>query len=526
MEIIYFIGSLIIIGIIWNFTTTFIETRKENKKKVKEYPKILKELSNEKLVSKKHKENYENEKLKTNRFSSEIAHKNITLQNLISRINIKNKEFDKTIKYSENSRNELNDCEIEKNETELKLKEQVRINLELKSDLRDFETKYIEENQKLIDALKKIDILNEQVLIKDKLETDLINSETKYIEKNQKLISIVRERDDLKNTLKEQHDLYLSIESKSENSVTKITSMYSDFLLLEYDLIARRLENKKRPAISESKRIKELKTQSKFHIEQYRQMLYKYEYLLNIFPELTNYVDDFDTLKQLDDVNSIKEFKEDFDNVQNYLSKEEYFDYDEDYRNQLALDRYLKGKKTNWQIGRDYEMSCGITYEERGWEVEYFGMEKRLNDLGRDLIARKGNDVEIIQCKLWKKTKTIHEKHILQLYGTTIIDTLMNPDLFKVVTPVFITNTSLSETAMKFAKILGVRIEKWEMKEFPRIKCNIGIDSEGIETKIYHLPFDQHYDRTKIKKGQGFLAKNIKEATESGFRRSYKYYGR
>jgi len=158
--------------------------------------------------------------------------------------------------------------------------------------------------------------------------------------------------------------------------------------------------------------------------------------------------------------------------------------------------------------------------------VEYFGMEKRLNDLGRDLIARKGNEVEIIQCKLWKKTKTIHEKHILQLYGTTIIDTLINPDLFNVVTPVFITNTSLSETATKFAKILGVRIEKWEMKEFPRIKCNIGVNEDGIESKIYHLPFDQHYDRTKIKKGQGFLAKNIKEATEQGFRRSYKYYGR
>tara|TARA_R110002050_G_scaffold262599_1_gene402846 strand:- start:623 stop:1402 length:780 start_codon:yes stop_codon:yes gene_type:complete len=259
MEIIYFIGSLIIIAIIWNFISVFIETRKENKKKVNEYPKILKELSNEKLASKKYKDNYENEILKTDRFSSEIAHKNITLQNLISKINIKNKEFDKTTKYLENSQKELNDCEIENNENELKLKEQIITNQEIKKDLKDLETKYTEENQKLIDALKKIDILNEQVIIKDKLETDLINSETKYIEESQKLISITREKDDLKNTLKKQHDLYLSIESKSEKSVSKITSMYSDFLLLEYDLIARHLENKKRPALSESKRIKNSK---------------------------------------------------------------------------------------------------------------------------------------------------------------------------------------------------------------------------------------------------------------------------
>ncbi|WP_028890403.1 restriction endonuclease [Tenacibaculum ovolyticum] len=417
MEIIFIIGSLITVAILWNLASNFIEKRKENRIKINEYPQVLKELSDEKLLSKKYKDNYENEIVKTNRFLSEISYKNKILQDLTLKVNTKSQELDESIKYLENYQKELNNCEIKKDENELRFKEQIRINNKLNNDF------------------KKI--------------------ETKYIESNQKSINILRERDELKNTLKKQHDLYLSIENKSDNSVSKITSMYSDFLLLEYDIIARRLENKKRPAISESKRIKELKVQSKFHIQQYRQMLYKYEYLLNVFPELTNYVDDFDTLKRLENVNSIEGFKDDFDNVQNYLTKEEYFDLDENYRNQLALDRYLKGKKTNWQIGRDYEMSCGISYEERGWEVEYFGMEKRLNDLGRDLIARKGNEVEIIQCKLWKKTKTIHEKHILQLYGTTIIDRLINPDLFKVVTPVFITNTSLSETATKFAKIFG-----------------------------------------------------------------------
>lgn len=359
-----------------------------------------------------------------------------------------------------------------------------------------------------------------------KISAELESSKNDVEKINRLLIQTEKESENFETTVKEQHELFFALKDKSNNSISKITSLYSDFLLLEYDIIAKRIENKKRPAIAEGKRIRELKNQSKFHLEQYRQMLYKYEYLLNVFPELTNYVDDFDTLKQLDEANSIEDFKEDFDNVQNYLTKKEYFDLDENFRNQLALDRYLKGRKTSWQVGRDYEMSCGLTYEENGWEVEYFGMEKRLNDLGRDLIATKGNEVEIIQCKLWKKEKTIHEKHILQLYGTTIIDTLINPDLFKKVTPVFITNTSLSETATKFAKILGVRIEKWEMKEFPRIKCNIGVDEYGIESKIYHLPFDQHYDRTKIKKGKGFFAKSVQEATEQGFRRSYKYYGR
>jgi hypothetical protein len=555
MEIIYIICGFFTLATIWSFNSDFLQKNKENKEKLNEYPILLKELSNEKLASKRHIESYQNENFKTKKITNQlivekqkienlekdlifkVQESEKTIKNLEKELHTKIQENNKSIEYLTNYEKERNQYITENEELNFQIQESEKNINHLEKELH---TK-IQENEKSTQHLKdsqnevnlsiirnqKIDIkLKEQIQINFNLESDLNNSKRKYIEENQKSNSLLREKDKLKNTVIEQHKLYLSIEGKSQNSVTKLTSMYSDFLLLEYNLVARYLESKKRPALSESKRIKELKVQSKFHLQQYRQMLYKYEYILNIFPELTNYVDDFDTLKQLDNINSIEDFKEEFDNVQNYLSKEEYLDLDENYRNQLALDRYLKGKKTSWQVGRDYEMSCGITYEERGWNVEYFGMEKRLNDLGRDLIVKKGNEVEIIQCKLWKKTKTIHEKHILQLYGTTVIDTLINPDLFKVVTPVFITNTSLSETATKFAKILGVRIEKWEMKEFPRIKCNLGIDDNGIESKIYHLPFDQHYDRTKIKKGQGFLAKNIQEATEKGFRRSYKYYGR
>lgn len=57
-------------------------------------------------------------------------------------------------------------------------------------------------------------------------------------------------------------------------------------------------------------------------------------------------------------------------------------------------------------------------------------------------------------------------------------------------------------------------------EEFPRIKCNIGKDGE----KIYHLPFDQKYDRTIIDKNKGeFFATTVAEAVEHGFRRAKKY---
>jgi len=145
--------------------------------------------------------------------------------------------------------------------------------------------------------------------------------------------------------------------------------------------------------------------------------------------------------------------------------------------------------------------------------------------MGRDLIATRGDVVHIIQCKYWAQRKLIHEKHIAQLYGTTIQFILSSSPKKKVI-PAFVTNTSLSETAKDFAKYLDVMIiENKDISKFPRIKCNINRDEWGLETKIYHLPMDQQYDRTKICKAGEFYAFTVQEAVNAGFRRAKKWYG-
>ena len=113
--------------------------------------------------------------------------------------------------------------------------------------------------------------------------------------------------------------------------------------------------------------------------------------------------------------------------------------------------------------------------------------------------------------------------HILQLYGTTIIEQISSQDMFYKFQPIFMTNIDLSKTAKKFASILNVKIIKLEMTDFPRIKCNINIGKNGIKTKIYHLPFDQQYDRTQIKNEGEFYAFSVKEATEKEFRRAFRH---
>lgn len=44
--------------------------------------------------------------------------------------------------------------------------------------------------------------------------------------------------------------------------------------------------------------------------------------------------------------------------------------------------------------------------------------------------------------------------------------------------------------------------------------------------KIYHLPFDQQYDKVKIEKNKGeFYCSTVQEAEKAGFRRAYRWKG-
>jgi hypothetical protein len=192
-------------------------------------------------------------------------------------------------------------------------------------------------------------------------------------------------------------------------------------------------------------------------------------------------------------------------------------------RNQLALDRYWQKKKSSWELGRDYERFTGYQYEMDGWGVSYQGIVEGLADLGRDLVAVKDNRVEIVQCKYWSKDKVIHEKHIFQLYGTLVAFRIDHPEP-KDVCPVFITSTSLSDRAKQFAEALRVRVfERRPFERYPCIKCNI---SRRDATKIYHLPFDQQYDRTLVEQErlERYVA-TAEEAEKLGFRRAFRWRG-
>lgn len=195
---------------------------------------------------------------------------------------------------------------------------------------------------------------------------------------------------------------------------------------------------------------------------------------------------------------------------------------------QRALDRYWQSKKSPWQLGRDYERYIGYLYDHEGFRVEYPGIEFGLEDLGRDLICSKDRDVRIVQCKYWSAHKTMHERHVCQIFGTAAAyrtERGEQRDLFgkAQITPWLYVSCAASPKAKEFAQMLGVHlIENFPFRPYPIIKCNVSL-RDG--SKIYHLPFDQQYDRTLIEYKDECYVQTVAEAEALGFRRAYRWRG-
>ena len=249
---------------------------------------------------------------------------------------------------------------------------------------------------------------------------------------------------------------------------------------------------------------------------------YQLNYLLSLYPALEDVLDT-EEYNELD--YSDNGYLQDIDPARRYLSKEEWQNLSENERNQRALDNYVRShSKSKWQIGRDYELYVGYMYEKKGYNVTYFGETQGLEDLGRDLICKKNWETVIVQCKYWSKDKRIHEKHIFQLFATTVSYCIDNHLRTNDVSPVFVTNITLSDEAKRVAEQLNVTyMENQQLGDFPRIKCNNGVDENGLKTKIYHLPMDQQYDRVLLSHQGDMKVFTVKEAVNAGYRRAYKW---
>lgn len=321
---------------------------------------------------------------------------------------------------------------------------------------------------------------------------------------------------------------------KSKTPFKEVAELYADAMDIAYGKIAQELREKVRPAITRAETIeRELRKKIREMSYNAKDLKYRWDFLMTIFPEMENYVYDDESLLSMAEYEGLVDFSEKRDRARDYLSDDEYNRLSDVEKYQLSLDRYKERHKPNaWVAGAEYEMYCSYLLKKYGFSVIENGINMRKSDMGRDIIAYKNETTYIIQCKRYSlinrdgTDRYIHENVICQLFGTTIEYRLSNPDNslfsnFNKIIPVLYTTGRLSDTAKAFAKQLKVEVRYCDMKDYPMIKCNINNEGE----KIYHLPFDQQYWQTKIEKPGECYAWTVKEAEEKKFRRAKRWSG-
>lgn len=350
---------------------------------------------------------------------------------------------------------------------------------------------------------------------------------------NQQQLLLKQRASDLTTKEKQIEDSQLNIQIANARlkDIPILAQIYADIRAAQTENIIHILGDKKRPALKAADIVKEIKQLNRFLDLRMKSA----EYKCLLYETMVPYLEDLDQEDSLADLGDIVKNQNYYGNNSDdlyWLSNEEYKQLPSTEKFQLALDRWWKRKKTRSEIGSSYERYIGYELESQGWRVEYNGIKKGLCDMGIDLIATKGDIYMTVQCKCWSKDKTIHEKHINQLFGSTVDHYLTQinnsgsfSDLYNCISShklrmLFITSTSLSETAKKVANTLNVEyIENKKLQPYPIIKCNINSRGE----RIYHLPYDQQYDRTTISKSGECYVTTVKEAESLGFRRAQKH---
>ena len=220
------------------------------------------------------------------------------------------------------------------------------------------------------------------------------------------------------------------------------------------------------------------------------------------------------------------DFAQHDDPVEKYLIAAEWKALTPAQRNQLALDRYFESRqKSAWLAGIAYERFIGHSYEVDGYTVEYQGAIMGVNDLGVDLVCQRDSVTHLIQCKRLSeiKARPVRENAIAQLHGATLVFAHTKNIPIDKITPIIITTYQLSDEAKRFASILGIKYQEQVLfAKYPSIKCNVSRSGE----RIYHLPFDQQYDVTKVVPSDGDCwALTVAEAEAKKFRRAFRWHG-
>jgi hypothetical protein len=148
-----------------------------------------------------------------------------------------------------------------------------------------------------------------------------------------------------------------------------LASAIADFHALEGERDAQTLETKSHPAVKAAEEVREHASKRREAERQFRLLRYRAEYYEKLFPWIMDYIGD-DVPDEALDLSGPKAELTD-DPVKRWLNDAEYQRLSRTEKNQLALDRWSSSRRSNWEIGRDYERFIGYNYETLGYDVAF-----------------------------------------------------------------------------------------------------------------------------------------------------------
>jgi hypothetical protein len=389
----------------------------------------------------------------------------------------------------------------------------------------------------LEDARKRMTepIEKEHQRLNAELEKERQRLNAELDEKRKKILEIAQN-----SASSEAKDILVRLAEEKSQGFPWLAKAYDDYFRLNDLKLESYLEEKPHPALKTAEDHRQIAKERREAERAARTATYLLDYCRYLAPWLDEYIGL--EAKELDEI--VKEIHSSWEKKEEEFDEEVKHHFGPKYANlttteklQRKLDWWWgKPNKTDWQLGREYERYIGYLYENKRWDVYYHG-KMGFEDLGRDLICKRGKDTEVIQCKRWAGRKEIHEKHIYYLFGTTVdyflehfgkaeqLQLAFAPDLIKNknVTPKLITTANLSPKAEQVERVLGVEIETTPFERYPSVKCNL---SRRTGERIYHLPFDQQYDAVLVEEERmERYVETVAEAEALGYRHAFRWQG-
>ncbi len=205
---------------------------------------------------------------------------------------------------------------------------------------------------------------------------------------------------------KETYDHIEKITRQRSMGFPWLAEAYADYFALRDGKLANYLMHKKHPAQTAAEAVQEIKKEKRELVKHNKIIVYKLHYLEKLFPWISELIAENEDEEIPVRMDGEAEEGENEDRVKDYLTTEEYRSLPSVERNQRALDRYLKNRsKSKWAIGRDYEMYVGHLFSQKGYKIHYKGIIDGFEDLGRDIIATKGDEFVLSNASTGRNTK-------------------------------------------------------------------------------------------------------------------------